>query len=300
MLRTSTSAPAIHIKGPIGAPNNKRASGSSDNSASTVCVIGPGSPLLGKRICVTGWLKSSNAQNWASAFVIIGTKDYKSKGWSRVDSMSDRPIFGTTDWQQVKFVTDVPDQLCGIYFGPDLYGPGELWGDDFQISLADPADAITDDRAWRRNSDSPSDYTTTTDPANTHDGSPSLCLAYTGPDNAAGKSWTWLGHDFRYPEIERYVGHTVRLGGWIKTENVSGHVQPQIRPWFWLTQKDSKLLAKDSMGQDKSIRGTMDWTPFSLTCEIPKNTGLIVNSFIFWGSGKVWIDTNSLELTIVK
>src|ERR1039457_6942070 len=174
-LRTSTSAPAIHIKGPIGAPN-KRASGSSDNSASTICVVGPGSPLLGKRICVTGWLKSSNAQGWASAFVLIGTEDYKTKGWSRVDSMSDRPIVGTTDWQQVKFVTDVPDQPCGIYFGPDLYGPGELWGDDFQISLADPDDAITDDRAWRRNSDSPGDYTVTTDTATTHDGSPSLCF----------------------------------------------------------------------------------------------------------------------------
>jgi hypothetical protein len=140
----------------------------------------------------------------------------------------------------------------------------------------------------------------TTDPATTHDGSPSLCFAYTGPDNAAGKSWTWLGHDFRYPEIDKYVGHTARLSGWIKTENVSGHVQPQIRPWFWLTQKDSKLLAKDSMVQDKSLRGTMDWTQFSLTCEIPKNTGLIVNSFIFSGSGKVWLDTNSLELSVVK
>jgi hypothetical protein len=65
-------------------------------------------------------------------------------------------------------------------------------------------------------------------------------------------------------------------------------------------QSDSKLLAKDSMVQDISIRGTLNWTPFSLTCDIPKNTGHIVTSFIFWGSGKVWIDTNSLELTIVK
>jgi hypothetical protein len=65
-------------------------------------------------------------------------------------------------------------------------------------------------------------------------------------------------------------------------------------------QRDSKLLAKDSMVQDKSIRGTLNWTPFSLICDIPKNTGYIVTSFIFWGSGKVWIDTNSLELTIVK
>jgi hypothetical protein len=187
-----------------------------------------------------------------------------------------------------------------IYFGPDLYGPGELWGDDFRISLADPDDSITDDRAWRQTCNSPHDYSMTNDLANTHDGSPSICLAYAGPDNASRKSWTWLGRTLRYPESERYAGHSVRLSGWIKTENVSNHVQPQIRPWSGLTQKDSKLLAKDSMVQDKSIRGTLNWTPFSLTCDIPKNTGHIITSFVFSGSGKVWIDTNSLELAIVK
>jgi len=309
MLRTTTSAPAIHIKGPVRAaaigtqfstPNHKPPFWNSDNSASTLCVVGPGSPLLGKHICVTGWLKTSNVQKWASAFLLIPTKDAKSKGWSRVDDMSDRPIVGTTDWQQVKFVTDVPDQPCVIYFGPDLYGPGELWGDDFQISLAAPDDPITDSRAWRQSFTSAQDYPMTTDLAISHDGSPSICFAFAGADNASANSFTWFGHDIRYPESERYAGHTVRLSGWIKAENVSNHVQPQIRPFSGLMQRDAKLLARDSMVRDNSIRGTLNWTPFSLTCDIPKNTGHIVASFIFWGSGKVWIDTNSLELTIVK
>jgi len=303
MLRTSTSAPAIHIKGPIGAqslaPNNNRAFWNSDNSASTLCVVGPGSPLLGKHICVTGWLKSSNAQKWASAFLLVATTDVRSKGWSRVDDMSDRPIVGTTDWQQVKFVTDLPNESCAIYFGPDLYGPGELWGDDFQISLADPGEPITDNRTWRQSIINAEVYPMTTDSANTHDGNPSLCFAYVGPANVAGK-WTWFGHNIRYPETERYLGHTVRLSGWIKTENVSNRVQPQIRPLSGVLQGDSKRLAQDSMVKDNSIRGTLNWTPFSLTCDIPKNTGHIETSFIIWGSGKVWIDTNSLELTIVK
>jgi RNA polymerase sigma factor (sigma-70 family) len=308
-LRTSTSAPAIHIKGPMGAaatgtqlltPNNNRAFWNSDNSASTLCVVGPGSPLMGKHICVTGWLKTSNVQNWASAFLIILTKDVQSKGFSRVDDMGNRPIVGTTDWQQVKFVTDVPDQSCVIYFGPDLYGPGELWGDDFQISLADPNDPITDNRAWRQTWDSPHDYSMTNDLVNSHDGSPSICLAYVGPDDAPGKSWTRFGSNIRYPEIERYAGHTVRLSGWLKMENVSGHVQPGIFPWAGTLQRQSKLLAVDSMWNDRSLRGTFNWTPFSVTCDIPQKTSRIVTSFLLSGSGKVWIDTNSLELTIVK
>jgi RNA polymerase sigma factor (sigma-70 family) len=300
-LRTGTSAPAIHIKGPVdSAPNNHRRFWNSDNSSSTYCVVAPGSPLMGKHICVTGWLKTSNVQKWASAFLIIMTKDVQSKGFSRVDDMANRPIVGTTDWQQVKSVTDVPDQPCVIYFGPDLYGPGELWGDDFQISLADPDDPITDNRAWRQTWDSPHDYSITTDLLNTHDGNPSICLAYTGPDNASGNSWTWYGSTIRYPESERYVGHTVRLSGWLKTENVSGHVEPAIHPMAGILQRDSKILAKDSMVNDHSLRGTLDWTPFSLTCDIPQKTFRISTSFFLYGSGKVWIDTNSLELTIVK
>lgn len=300
-LRTSTSGPAIHIKGPIdSAPNRRNHFWTSDNSSSTYCVVAPGSPLMGKHICVTGWLKTSNVQHWASAFLIIMTRGVQSECFSRVDDMSNRPIVGTTDWQQVKFVTDVPDESCAIYFGPDLYGPGELWGDDFQISLADPNDPITDNRAWRQTWDTPHDYSLTTDLVNTHDGNPSICLAYAGPDSASANSWTWYGSTIRYPESEKYAGHTVRMSGWLKTENVSNHVQPAIHPFAGTLQSQSKLLAQDSMLNDRSLRGTLNWRPFSLTCDIPQNTSRISTSFLLSGSGKVWIDTNSLELTIVK
>ena len=139
-----------------------------------------------------------------------------------------------------------------------------------------------------------------TDPVNTHDGNSSICLAYAGPDNASGKSWTSYGSVIRYPESEEYVGHTVRMSGWLKMENVSSHVQPAIRPWAGTLQSQSKLLAKDSMINDQSLRGTLNWTQFSLICDIPQNTSRITTSFLLSGSGKVWIDTNSLELTILK
>ena len=37
-----------------------------------------------------------------------------------------------------------------------------------------------------------------------------------------------------------------------------------------------------------------------VTCAIPREAGHIVTSFTLWGGGKVWLDTNSLELAIVK
>ena len=306
MLRTSNSAPAIHIKGPkftdlvsLLNPNNNSASLNSCNCKGTLCVVGPGSPLMGKHICLTGWLKTSNVQNWAGAYLCIGTTDLGNNDWARLDGMRYRPIVGTTDWQQVKIVTDVPDQSCAIYFGPELFGPGEVWADDFQIALADPDDPITDDRAWRQVCDRPYDYSATADSANAHDGSPSLCFAYAGPDTAARKSWTDFFREIRDPDIEQYAGHTLRMSGWIKTEDVSNHVQPQIRPMTGILGQ-AKRLAKDSMVNNHSLGGTMNWTPFSVTCAIPKNTTRIEPGILLLGSGKVWIDTNSIDLEIVK
>lgn len=291
--RNPDSEPAIHIKGPIAAND---ANQNSDNSSYAVYQVTNGSPLLGRHIHITGWLKTSNAGGWASGFLVITAKD---KGSLVNDTMNDRPILGTTDWQQIELVTDVPQEPCVIYFGPDLYGPGELWGDDFQLDLAPRNEPITDDRTWRHTSQSPNTYSEALDFQNQHDGHPVICLTYT-PDQAAARgSWTWWGQMIRPPEIEKYTGHTVRLTGWVKTENVSDRLEPAIRPWI----RDAngwKLLAQDSMVNDHSLRGTRDWTKFSVTCVIPKQLQHIENSLVFWGSGQVWIDTESLKYEIIK
>ncbi len=145
--------------------------------------------------------------------------------------MDNRSLSGTTDWQQVQSVTDVPNEPCVIYFGPDLYGPGELWADDFQIALADPDAPITDDRAWRQTCSSPQLYSSTVDSDTKHDGSPTLCLTYAKDGKAPRGSWTWYGQKIRPGDFEKYKGHSMRMTGWIKTQDVSGRLQPAIRPW---------------------------------------------------------------------
>ena len=98
------------------------------------------------------------------------------------------------------------------------------------------------------------------------------------------------------PDNAKYCGHTVRMSGWIKTENVSEHIHPNLRP----KGPNFKLLAKDTMIKDTHIRGTLDWTKYSLTCVISKDTQCLDTGFAFMGSGKVWLDTNSLKYEIVK
>ena len=300
--RTTNSAPAIHIKGPV-APSSpvalfltgvRSAKQHTDNSSSLRYFVTRGSPLLGQRIRVTGWLKTSDAQDWASAFVIILGKNNLHLAY---DDMSDRPIRGTTDWQQVELVTDLPNEPCTVYFGPDLYGPGELWGDDFQIAIAPRDTPITDSRTWRCIGETYAmNYARTIDDQNTHDGKATVCLTYT-PDGAVPPgSWTMWGQTIYVPDISKYGGHTVRMSGWVKTENVSGRLEPSLEPYMdWY-----KLLARHSMINDYSLKGTRDWTPFSVTCVIPKQTQYLRTGFNFHGGGKVWIDMDSLKFEIVK
>jgi hypothetical protein len=232
----------------------------------------------------------------------IWTQD---KGWSRFDNMDDRdrrPILqGTMDWQQVEFVTDIPDAPCAILVGPDLYGPGELWGDDFQIALAPANMPRTDDRNWRQTSLDPGTYSHSTDFQTRHDGRPAICLVY-GGDSPATNAWTWWGQKIRDPDVDQYIGHTVQWTGWVKTEKVSRRVEPTIRPWeFNMSTAKSSIVAKDRLaGGRNSLNGTRDWTQFTVTCAVPDNAQHIDTAFIFYGSGKVWIDMDSLKLKIIK
>ena len=296
--RISNSPPAGHIKCLI----KPTSSGSADYLASinrtqrplqacrfTYHTVTTNSPLLGKRIRVSGWLKSKDAEVMAGASLVILNADghiFAS------DPMTDRPILGTADWVEIEIITDVPPEPCTIYFGPSLYGPGELWADDFQISIAPTNPPITDDRIWHVWSPNPGDYSLTTDPENTHNGRPTLCIAYSPTGEAPSGSWMWWGQDIRNPD--KYRGHAVRMTVWIKSENVSKSVRPNLRP------KGSffKLLAQDKRVGGKNIRGTTDWAKHTILCEIPEDTQCLDTGFAFHGSGKFWVDMESLKYEI--
>jgi hypothetical protein len=76
-----------------------------------------GSPLLGQRIRISGWMKANGVENWAGGSLFIGDKDGHLVTW---DDSTSRPVRGTTDWQQIDFVTDLPDKPCTITKRRDL------------------------------------------------------------------------------------------------------------------------------------------------------------------------------------
>jgi len=290
--RTPDSAPAIDIK--YIAPDSPGSNENLRGACTTIYEVTNGSPFMGKHIRITSWLKTSDVQRWAGTGMAIVVQG-KGKGMYILDFMDDRPIRGTMDWQQIEMITDVPDEPCTIYMGPDLYGPGELWSDDFQIALALSSAPITDDRTWRHTSKDPDTYSETIDALNRHDGHAAVCLAYTPDAAAPDGSWMWWGQKIHPPNIDKYRGHTLRMSGWVKTENVSGRLQPSVRPW-----NRGKIIAQDSMSRNYTLKGTREWTKFSVTCVIPKDTQSVDTTFLLWGGGKAWIDMDSVKFESIK
>jgi hypothetical protein len=87
---------------------------------------------LGKRVKLTGYIKSADVKYWAGMwFRIDGEKD-SDLGF---DNMAERPITGTTDWKEYAIVLDVPRNSKYIAFGVLMSGPGTVWLDDLNFQI---------------------------------------------------------------------------------------------------------------------------------------------------------------------
>jgi RNA polymerase sigma factor (sigma-70 family) len=252
------------------------------------------SVLFGKRIRVTGWMKANDVRNWAGGILVIANLTRQT---FVMDMMADRPIHGTVDWRKIEFITDVPKQPCIIYFAPTLYGTGEIWCDDVQIDIVSNDTPVTDDRTWSAWSQDAYDYNVTNDNNVTHDGHPATRIAYVAPQNPAAYAFYWWGrHDRSLRDFKKYIGHTVRMSAWVKTEDVFGNCGLNLEP----KDLSGQTLAKHSMMGRLQIRGTTDWTLRSITCEIPEGTEDFQHAFFIFGPGKMWVDIDSLKFEIVK
>jgi len=289
--RTPNSAPAGYIKSliPLAGPDSPdylrlRA------TRILYLPVTQDSPVRGKRIRLTVWAKTRDVDNWAG--FALNIHDLSGKIFAN-DEMTDHPIHGTTDWQQYQIVSDVPPEACILEFGAALNGTGELWTDDFQIDVTSTNTPITDDRIWHKWSPNAADYSVTVDYSQRHDGHPTLRLAFTPEGRAPRGSWMWWGQCIRAPE--KYNGHTVRMTVWIKSEKASGNAGINLRP----KGPNFKLLTSDDPAIRRHIRGTTDWIQKSVFCEIPSETQCLDTGFYFNGSGKIWIDMQSLQYELI-
>ena len=297
--RTTNSAPAGHIKSvaKMDVVNSSVWYIFPGTNASFIALshvyyrINTNSILLGKRIRVSGWIKSKDVENWAGGVLQVWSHEH-SYGY---DDSTSRPVTGTSDWQQIEFVADVPKEPCFVGFAVALYGNGEIWFDDFRLEIVSPVTPVTSDQNHMRFFGArPDDYSETTDYQVKHDGHPTLCIGYLPQGTPPPGARMYWGKEINYPDTKKYLGHTVRMTVWTKSENMTGSATASFHP----RDISGKIIAREQ--GNKSIKGTTDWTEHTFTCRIPEETDFINNGFNITGGGKLWIDVDSIKYEIVK
>jgi hypothetical protein len=96
---------------------------------------------LGKRIKMTGYVKTENVKSTAGLWLRID--QYNSKKPLAFDNMFKRPIKGTTAWTKYEIVLDVPNIASNLAYGALLNGTGQLWFDNIKFEVVDETVPIT-------------------------------------------------------------------------------------------------------------------------------------------------------------
>jgi hypothetical protein len=87
---------------------------------------------LGKRVRLSGYIKSADVKEWAGMWFRVDGEPGKSLAF---DNMQGRPIKGTTAWKRYEIVLDVPRNATAIAYGVLVAGPGSVWIDDLNFEV---------------------------------------------------------------------------------------------------------------------------------------------------------------------
>ena len=95
---------------------------------------------IGKRIRLTGMLKTKDVSSWAGLWLRIDTKTpIKAVVFDNMhDGKKDMSVKGTTDWTKYEIVLDVPYNASNIAFGALLGGTGQIWFDNLNFEIVTP------------------------------------------------------------------------------------------------------------------------------------------------------------------
>jgi hypothetical protein len=95
---------------------------------------------LGKRLQLSGYIKSDDVKRWCGMWMRIDGESNQQLGF---DNMRDRAIKGTTDWKKYDIVLDIPVNSLTINYGVLLNGDGEVWFDNFELKEVDKNVPVT-------------------------------------------------------------------------------------------------------------------------------------------------------------
>lgn len=85
--------------------------------------------FVGKRLRFSAWMKTENANDGGAHlwFRVDGKERKERNAMLQFDNMDDRPVTGTTEWQQYSVVLDVPADAAALAYGFFVQGTGQAW-----------------------------------------------------------------------------------------------------------------------------------------------------------------------------
>lgn len=90
---------------------------------------------LGKKIRMTGYMKSENVVGWAGFWLRVdGTNGARALAF---DNMGNRPVKGNTDWRKYEIVLNVPLTASSFSYGALLEETGQIWFTDLNFEIVD-------------------------------------------------------------------------------------------------------------------------------------------------------------------
>lgn len=91
---------------------------------------------LGKRIKMTGYVKTEDVSNWCGMWLRIDGKDENDKRKTlSFDNMYDRKLVGTNDWQKCEIILNVPVESTTMNFGVLVNGTGVAYFDRISFEI---------------------------------------------------------------------------------------------------------------------------------------------------------------------
>jgi hypothetical protein len=92
----------------------------------------PVDDVRGKRLMVSGYIKTTNVAHYAEYWVRIDGANHQVLTY---DDMSNRPLSGTADWRAFAIVLEVPENATNVSMGLLLNGAGEAWLEGLNINI---------------------------------------------------------------------------------------------------------------------------------------------------------------------
>lgn len=115
----------------------------------TVMQKSPADNYLGKRVRMSGYLKTKNVEGWAGLWLRVDQKGLSHPaGFDNMrNGKQDRSVRGNRSWKKYEIVLDVPSGATALAYGALIHGTGQIWFDDIRFEITDSSSATTG-RDW--------------------------------------------------------------------------------------------------------------------------------------------------------